>query len=363
MKSSLTSALLLLAFASPAADRPTPKKTPIANGIVLFQTAPYGDVGLDGNSIAILSRDGVFMFDTNGTPAAAEAVLAEIRKLTDKPVRYVVNSHWHWDHWYGTETYLRAFPDLHVIAHEKTREMMLGPALAFNKPGLETQLPAYIQALEKRVATARAANPPPAELPSLERRLEEDRFFLEQKTNVHHTAANVTFNDRLEIHMGERRIEVLNYGRAVTPGDSFVYLPDEKILITGDLLINPISFALSCYPTEWLRALEKIDALDASVIVPGHGDPLRDKQLLHATMDVFRELLRRGRDAKANGMDPDQARAAIVPELHDLMVRITHDDAALNQAFSVQLVDWYLHRVYDELNGPLTDAIAPIPPK
>jgi len=363
MRISLTFALALLAVASPPLDRPAPKKIQIADGIVLFQTAPYGDVGLDGNSIAVFSRDGVLVFDTNGTPAAAAAILEEIRKQTDKPVRYVVNSHWHWDHWYGTETYLRAFPDLRIIAHEKTRGMMLGPALAFNKPGLETQLPAYIQGLEKRVAAARSATPPPPDLPALERRLEEDRFFLEQKTGVHHAAANLTFNDRVEIHMGGRRIQVLNYGRAVTPGDAFVYLPDEKILIAGDLLINPISFALSCYPTEWLRTLEKIDALDASVLVPGHGEPLHDKQLLHATMDVFRELLRRGRDARARGLDPDEARAAILPELHDLMVKITQDDRALNQAFGVQLVDWYLHRVYDELNGPLTDDIAPIPPK
>jgi hypothetical protein len=80
-------------------------------------------------------------------------------------------------------------------------------------------------------------------------------------------------------------------------------------------------------------------------------------------MDVFRELLRRGKETKANGMDPDEARVAIMPELHELMVKITRDDPATNQAFAVQLVDWYLHRVYDELNGPLTDAIAPIPPR
>ena len=356
-------ALLLLSLPAPAQDRPGPRKIPVADGIVLFVTPPYGDVGLDGNSIAILSRDGVFVFDTNGTPAAAAAVLAEIRKLTDRPVRYVVNSHWHWDHWYGTESYQRAFPDVRVIAHEKTREMMLGPAIAFNKPGVETQLPAYIQSLERRVAAAEAATPPPAELSALKRRLDEDRFFLEQKRNVRHTAANVTFSNKLEIQLGERRIQVLHVDRAVTPGDAFVYLPDEKIVIAGDLLVNPISFALSCYPTEWLRTLERIDALDASVIVPGHGEPLRDKTLLHATMDVFRELLRRGREAKAKGLDPDEARAAILPALRELKMKITRDDAALNQAFDVQLVDWYLHRVYDELNGPLSDAIAPIPPK
>jgi len=354
MKKIAALAFVLAASTSPAQNRPAPTRIPIADGIHLFTTPPYGDVGLDGNSIAIVSRDGVFVFDTNGTPAAAAAVLAEIRTLTDRPVRYVVNSHWHWDHWYGTEVYRQAFPGVTIIAHEKTREMMLGPALEFNKPGLDTQLPAYIQSLERRVAAGESALKP---------RLDEDRFFLEQKKNVHHTPANTTFGETLELNLGERRIQIRHHDRAVTPGDAFVYLPDEKIVLSGDLLVNPISFALSCYPTGWLRALEQIDALNPSVIVPGHGEPLRDKTLLHATMDVFRELLRRGKEAKAKGLDPDEAKTAILPELHDLMVKITHDDPALNQAFGVQLVDWYLHRVYDELNGPLSDAIAPIPPK
>ncbi|MES2917616.1 MAG: MBL fold metallo-hydrolase, partial [Pseudomonadota bacterium] len=107
------------------------------------QQAPR-QVGLDGNAVAIIGSDGVLMFDTNGTPAAAEAVLREVRAITNQPVRYVVNSHWHWDHWYGTEVYRRAFPDVRVIAHEKTRQMMMGPALEFNKPGLDSQLPDYI---------------------------------------------------------------------------------------------------------------------------------------------------------------------------------------------------------------------------
>jgi len=125
--------------------------------------------------------------------------------------------------------------------------------------------------------------------------------------------------------------------------------------------VNPVSFALSCYPTGWLQTLEKIDALDATIIVPGHGAPLRDKALLHATMDVFRWLLREGKIAKDRGMAVDDARTAILPQLTDLMVRITGGDARTNAAFQTQLVDWYLHRVYEELDGPLTDAIAPIP--
>jgi cyclase len=342
----LTATLLPAAFGHPA-----PQKIPIAEGIVLFVTAPYGEVGLDGNSVAIFSREGVLVFDSNGTPAAAEAVLAEIRKMTDQPVRYLVNSHWHWDHWYGSEVYRKAFPGLQIIAHEKTRAMMMGPALDFNRPGIETQLPAYIASLEKR---------PPA--PELKQRIEMARFFLDQKAHVEHTFPNLTYSTELDIHLGDREIQVLHYDRAVTPGDSFLYLPKEKIVVTGDLLVNPISFALSCYPTGWLRTLERIDALDADILVPGHGEPLHDKRLLRATMDVFRELLKRGKDAKDRGLTPDQARTAIMPELKELMVKITGDDPTRNHGFEIQLVDWYLHRVYEELDGPLSDAIGKIPP-
>ena len=354
-------AAVLLPLAAGAQERPAPKRIQVADGVYLFVTPPYGDVGLDGNAVAILSPAGVLVFDSNGTPAAAAAVIAGIRALTDQPVRYVVNSHWHWDHWYGTEAYIAAFPSVQVIAQEKSRELMIGPALEFNRPGLETQLPAYVQNLEKKVAAAETATPPPQNLAAMKQLAAEDRFFLDQKTGVHHVFPTVTYANRMDIYLGGRHIELLHYDRAITPGDTFLYLPDDKVLVTGDLLINPITFALDCYPTGWLRTLEKIDTLDAAVIVPGHGEPMHDKALLHAHIDVLKEIYKQGRDAKSRGLDPDQAKAAMLPGLHDLMIPLTHDDPNLNKQFEVYLVDWFLHRVYDELDGPLTDAIAPIP--
>jgi glyoxylase-like metal-dependent hydrolase (beta-lactamase superfamily II) len=344
-------------------QRPDPIRTEVANGIYLFRTAPYGDVGLDGNSIAIVGSDGVLVFDTNGTPAAAAAVLAQIRTITSQPVRYVVNSHWHWDHWYGTEVYTKAFPGVTVIAHEKTKAMMAGPALDFNKPGLEQQLPAYLAQLEQRIAKAEAATPPAANLPQLKQAFADAKFFLEQKHSVRHALPTQTYTGKLTLRLGDREIEVRNHDRAVTPGDSFLYLPKEKIVIAGDLLVNPVSFALSSYPTGWIKTLEYIDSLDASIIVPGHGEPLGDEKLLKATIAVMKELVRRGGEARTRGLDTDAARAEIMPQIKDLAVAITGDQPAVNRAFEIQMVDWFLHRVYDELSGPLTDAIAPIPPK
>lgn len=351
----LMAAGLLLSFGALQSGyvRPAPETIEVAPGIYLFVSKPYGEVGMDGNAVAIVSRDGVLVFDSNGTPAASAAVLAEIRKRTDQPVRYVVNSHWHWDHWYGTETYTAAFPGVKVVAHEKTRLMMAGPAIEFNRPGLERQLPGYVTMMAQRVVSR----------PELQPALDEARFFLDQKKNARLVLPTMTFTDRLDLRLGERRIQVLHYDRAVTPGDSLLYLPDEQIVVTGDLLVNPVSFALSSYPTGWLRTLEKIAALDARVIVPGHGAPLRDKTLLHAHMEVMRVLLQAGKEARARGLDADQLREELQPRLREWRERMTGGDAKLYPQFDVYLVDWYLHRVLEEQNGPLSDAISAIPPK
>ena len=94
--------------------------------------------------VAILSNDGVLVFDTNGTPAAAAAVLAQVRTLTDRPVRYVVNSHWHWDHWYGTETYQQAFPDLQIVALEKRNADLAASSSALQKQIKALHDPEYL---------------------------------------------------------------------------------------------------------------------------------------------------------------------------------------------------------------------------
>ena len=361
MRFALAAVLLLLP--AQAIERPRPTRIQVADGVYLYRTPSYGEVGLDGNSVAIVSSDGVLVFDTNGTPAAASAVLADLKALTTQPVRFIVNSHWHWDHWYGTEVYANAFPRAEIIAHEKTKAMMAGPAIEFNKPGLDAQLPGYIGQLEKRVAAGEAAATPPANLPQLKESLANAKYFLEQKRSVHHTLPTRTFHDKLTLKLGDREVQLLHVDRGVTPGDTFLYLPKERIVVSGDLLVNPVSFALSAYPSGWIKTLEFIDALDASIIVPGHGDPLRDEALLKATTTTLKALQTRGADAKARGLDPDAARAEIMPHIKELMVQITGDVPAVNRAFEVQLVDWFLHRVYDELNGPLTDAIAPIPLK
>lgn len=338
-------------------ERPAPARIDLAPGIHLFQTAPYGEVGLDGNAVVITSPEGVLVFDSNGTPAAARAVIAAIRTITDQPVRYVVNSHWHWDHWYGTEAYVEAFPGVQVIAHERTRRLMAGPAIEFNRPGLDTQLPGYLRMLEDRLG----ATPAPQNPAALRDRLAMARWFLEEKRRVRHVLPGVTYTDRMTLYLGGREIQLVHVDRAVTPGDTMIWLPQERMLLAADVLVNPISFALSAYPAGWISTLEWVDRQDAAVLVPGHGDPMRDEARLHATLSVFRALRAHGAAARARGLSAFAAADEAYPLVREQMLVLTGDHPPLNQAFRSQLVEWFMHRVYDELAGPLTDAIAPIP--
>jgi glyoxylase-like metal-dependent hydrolase (beta-lactamase superfamily II) len=340
-----------------AQGHPAPSETEVAPGVWLFQTPPYDEIGLDGNAVAILGTDGVAVVDSNGTPTAARHVIAAIARRTPLPVRAVINTHWHWDHWYGTEAYRAAFPSVPVIAQARTRTAMAGPAIAFNQPGLDTQLPEYIAMLDGRLS---AMAPGPA-ADDLRARIARHRWFLAEKRAVRHVLPDVTYDTRHTVVLGDRTVELVHVDRAVSPGDTMVWLPKERLLIAGDVLVNPVSFALSAYPSGWIRTLEWIDGLDAAVIVPGHGAPMSDETRLHATLEVLRLMVRHGAEARDRGLDPFAAADELYPRLSTQMQVLVGHDRGQQAAFRTQLLEWGMHRVFEELAGPLTDAIAPIP--
>jgi cyclase len=327
----------------------------VAEGVYLFTTTPYADVGLSGNSIAILSDEGVLVFDSSATPETAATVLAEIRKLTDKPVRYLVNSHWHWDHWGGNQTYLAAFLGLQIITHEKTRELMLTVEPRWNDKGLKQDLPQFLDGFEKQVAAAKAKNASPERIKAAEERLAVDRNFLAQKLALHKTYPNVTFSGSITILLGGREIQAL-HAQAITTGDTYLYLPKEKVLITGDILLSPCPFAIGgTYPAEWLKTLEKFAALAPNVIMPGHGDAKTNTDFLRGNIALFREVMQQVKDDKAKGMTVEQTLEAVGKQNPELAARIGIKDTETAGAFKAYFLDVFVKRAYRELDGPLGD--------
>ena len=327
----------------------------VAEGIYLFTTTPYGDVGFGGNAVAILTEEGVVLFDTGGTPAGAQVILEEVRKLTSQPVRYVINSHWHWDHWAGNQVVQKAFPGTGIISSDKNRDLMIHVAVPWNAPGLERDLPGYISYLKKQLADAEAKQATEADLSKQKALLAADQDFLEQKRSVTYTFPNFTFSESLTLLLGSREIRILR-ARAITPGDTYVYLPKERVLITGDILVNPVPFAVGgTYPQDWIATLEKLDALETEVIIPGHGEAEHDKKYLEQNLKLFRHVLADVKEAKANGMTLEQTKESLAKNAEAYAADLGLAERLL-PSFKGYFLEVFTNRAYHELEKPLDDS-------
>src|SRR4051812_31388960 len=192
------------------ADYGTVTARKVADNVYQFSTSDYGDVGMSGNSVAIIGTDGVLLFDTTGTPASARTIIAELRKITKQPVRYVVNSHWHWDHWGGNEVFKAAFPDLQIISHEKTRDLMMHDSIEWNRDYLAKLIPEHIQEIEAAVARAKLEGKAPERIARLEALAAADRDFLQQKQSLTNTFPNQVFSESMKIFLRQREIDILH---------------------------------------------------------------------------------------------------------------------------------------------------------
>jgi glyoxylase-like metal-dependent hydrolase (beta-lactamase superfamily II) len=348
-------ALSWLACSAEAADYGKVTTSKVADGIYLFTTSRYGDVGFGGNAVAILTDDGVVMFDSSGTPASAQAILSELRKLTDKPVLYVINSHWHWDHWGGNQVFKAAYPNVQFLSSEKNRDLMMNTAVTWNKPGLERDLPGYIADQKKQLAAAEAKPAPAAQLAEMRELLAADEDFLQQKKSVTYTFPNVVFSDSATLFLGGREIRVL-HAQAITPGDTYVYLPKEKILLTGDILVSPIPFAVGgSYPKDWIATLKALDALEVDAIAPGHGEVERDKTYLRQNVALLQHVASDVQKARTEGHSLPETQAILGGNAAAYAAEIALTQQQL-PAFKAYFLEVFVNRAFHELEKPLGDS-------
>jgi cyclase len=271
----------------------------IADGIYQFTVVRDGYVR-QLNSVVIVCDDGVVVFDTCTRPSSARLILAEIHRITALPVRVVINSHWHPDHWSGNEVFARAFPGLEIIATEFTRSAMenTGPLWA-NR--FATDLKAQQATLDQAIARGALADGTPL-TPELRREMEEDlrdyRSLAQEAASAHRALPTLTYVDHLELHRGGRDLRLMSMtGDAAAT--TVLYLPHENILITGDVVSYPIPYASR--PSEHAVSLRTLAALHARTVIPGHGPAFHDNdyieleaQLMEKIVQGVHEALRRG---------------------------------------------------------------------
>ena len=215
---------------------------PVAPNIYAF-IAPDGITPIvSGNSTVIIGDDGVLIVDTGQFPSVAKQEIAAIRKLTPLPVRYIVNTHWHPDHWLGNGAFKAAWPNAVIIATPNTAEKMAGKAQQFLSPkyveGVQEYLKGYF---------ADTVPHPPAEAAYYHYGEMQFSTFGAELASAVMTPPDLLIGDALTVRLGKREVQVLFLGRANTAGDAVVYVPDARVVATGDLLVNPYPYGYGSF--------------------------------------------------------------------------------------------------------------------
>ena len=280
---------------------------------------------VNGNSTFIINDDYVVVVDTTLTPGTAKEEIAALRKLTTKPVKYVINTHWHDDHIMGNQAYRDAYPAVEFIAHANTRDYLPTTGLNNRKQAMSEQgYPGFIAALKSRLAKNESVfggTMDEEERATYASDVKIAERYMAENPPVEIVLPTITFTDRLTLHSGKRVIDIRYLGRGHTSGDIVVYLPNERIVVAGDLVMAPVPYVGSpqSHPADWSKTLEKLLALDPATIIPGHGPVLRDQSYVKSLVKLFASIADQVQAAVARGETLEQTRKSVhLTELQQL---------------------------------------------
>jgi cyclase len=258
---------------------------------------PSIDGLLHGNQTFVVNDSDVFVFDANFTPAASRATIAMLKTITSKPVRTIAYSHWHNDHVWGTQALLEAYPGpINLIATDSTRDDILHEDLDKQRElagFYPSALAVYDSALKSGIDPQTGHPFSPAGRDNAAKlAVSLRRYMIPQSDSITYHLPTISFARRMTLYDGSREIDLLCFGRGNTRGDGVVFLPKERVVMTGDLLVYPVPFAFDVRLTDWIAALHAVRALGATHIILGHGAPQSD----YAYFDLVTRFLTAMRD-------------------------------------------------------------------
>ena len=220
----------------------------------------------------IVMEEAVMAIDSLTSPILAQNFIQVIKKTSTKPIRYLVNTHFHGDHTFGNEF----FPEARILSHANCRREFL-EAGETNIESIADGLPELAEDIRK----------------------------------VHLRPPDVTFVDRMTLYDGSRELRLLYLGPAHTFGDTLVYLPDERLLYAGDIaFLKVVPYAGDGYISGWIRVIDEVEKLEVDRIVPGHG-PIGTMADLRELRDYFFILRDEARRCYDSGMSEEEADRAV----------------------------------------------------
>ncbi len=337
-----------------AAPKLPPKKLDVvklADGVYAFIWPEETKDPIESNSLVVINDDDVLVVDTGLFPSTARRLAGEIKKLTDKPVRTVVTTHFHDDHHNGNGVYKELWPGVEFIAQKNTYDDIMSKCIAVRQDdiqGMVDGLALYDGWLKtgkdsKGVALTDKRRKRAEELVAMYSQS------IEEYKSIQDTPPDVIFDRSLTLHRGSRVIEILWLGRGNTRGDAVVLLPKERIAATGDLVVHPVPFAFGSYYKEWIQTLARVDSLPADVLVPGHGPVYRDRTYLHEVQGLLSALVTAVKAAVADGASLEETQKRVT--LTDWKERLSGDDATKASAFDYVFIAPAVERAWHQERG------------
>jgi cyclase len=281
----------------------------IVDGV--FHAVGTGAMAVGANATVIINDNEVMLVDSHVSPAAAWALLKELRELTPKPVRYVVNTHFHYDHAHGNQVY---GPGVEIIGHEFTRAALLAGTSKTSASylGLVRVLGQRDDSLRRMVARARGDSARAA----ARRGLQQVQRYQQAVDAVTPVPPTITLSQQLTLIRGGREIRIVFLGRGHTGGDVVVHLPKERVLITGDLVGSGLPYLGDGYIDEWATTLEQLPSLAWDVMLPGHGAPVLDRDRPLQLAGLLRDFHRQATALLDQGLSVDSAEPRIDVSAH-----------------------------------------------
>ena len=258
---------------------------------------------VEPNALFVVSDEDVVVFEGGGAPLVAERTLELIRSVTDKPVSHLVNSHWHGDHNLGNQVYRAAFPDVKIVAHPETLAAMTGSPMAY----VERYVPMLTGLIDEWGDLEEKGELSPARtelLPSIV--LMRDEL---KRTVI--TPPDLLVETQLVLEHGGRQTHIIHLGRGNTPGDLVLWLPQDRILASGDLVVHPIPYGFGSFPEAWIATLDRLAGFDFQLLVPGHGKLQRDDAYVRRLQAMLAEVRRQVAVSVSEDKDLEATRAAL----------------------------------------------------
>lgn len=270
---------------------------------------------VESNSGFIECADHLVVIDAQSNDATTGRVLAAIRRQTNKPVRYLINTHWHDDHIVGNHIYRDAFPSMQFIGHAASLDYLPTQGKV-NREQFHRAIPGVLQNFRKALQSGRnSAGKPMSD--EQRRSLESDIRLGEGYATVPNDFVailpDIAVKDKYSIRDAGCVIDVLALGGAHTTGDLVVHLPEQGVVFVGDIVGWPVPLVgpEQSRVREWPGTLTRIRNLKAAMVMPGHGPVMRDNAHIDRIINLMSTLTRRVDGLRVGSDTLDAARARL----------------------------------------------------